>query len=283
MEVAAHGVVHLVALGGFALLFLLGALLVDLVTAGKLSAHLCWGGCVARRKPGVANDVSDAEALVWVELQHAGDQVFEVFRVEVLGLARRVRVCLPEEVRPVGGKQLVVGVVLVGHAERRVARVQNEKDHSKGKQVHDLALVGLLLEDLWGHVARGADDRAVGARAIAALKWAGEAEVDNLDVVHFVEQDVLGLEISVREALGVDVVHTLEDLLEVVLADGLREGSRVGDVVEQLAALNLLLGDVGYFDLLAILLVHDGMLLELEVPHDVLVRQLVGRLNLFLE
>ena len=52
----------------------------------------------------MTNDVSDAEALVGVNLKHAGDQVLEFFAIEAFGLALWVRVRLPEEVGPVGGE-----------------------------------------------------------------------------------------------------------------------------------------------------------------------------------
>ena len=47
-------------------------------------------------EPRVANDISDAESLVWLLLEHAGEKVFELLRVETFGLASRVRVRLPE-------------------------------------------------------------------------------------------------------------------------------------------------------------------------------------------
>lgn len=69
----------------------------------------------------MADDISDAEALMRVELQHAGNEVFEVLGVEALTLALGLRMGLPEEVRPVRGDELVVTIVLAGLGEGRVA------------------------------------------------------------------------------------------------------------------------------------------------------------------
>ena len=41
---------------------------------------------VATAEPGVANEVSDAEALVWVELKHASDEVLELLGIVALAL-----------------------------------------------------------------------------------------------------------------------------------------------------------------------------------------------------
>ena len=114
-------------------------------------------------QPWVADNVSNAEALVRVELEHAGDQVLEVGRVEALSLAGRVGVGLPEEIASVGGQQLVVVVLLIGHAEGWVTRVEDEENHTEGEEVDDLTLVGLLLENLRSHVAWRADHGLVGS------------------------------------------------------------------------------------------------------------------------
>ena len=61
-----------------------------------------------------------------------------------------------------------------------------------------------------------------------------------------------------REAHVVDVENCLEQLNEVVLADLLTEGARVGDVVEKFTSLDQFLHDVGHFDLRAVRLGHHG-------------------------
>ena len=107
---------------------------------------------------------------------------------------------LPKEVRPVSSQELIVAIVLAGLRKGWVARTHGEEDDTKGEQVDDLALVWLLHEDFGGHISRRADLRAIDARAIAALERACEAEVDNLDIVVFVKEDILWLEVTMRES-----------------------------------------------------------------------------------
>ena len=204
----------------------------------------------------MSDDISDAETLVRVELKHAGNQILKLLGVEALGLALGVRVSLPEEVRSVGGEELVIVILFVGHAEGRVSRVKDEKNHTKSEKIDNLALIWLTSKDLGSHVSWGTDHGPVGAGTIASLKRASEAEIDNFDVIHFVEEDVFGFKIAMREALRVNVVDTHEHLLEVVFANCLVEGARVSDVVKELTARDHLLGDVSDFNGGAVLLVH---------------------------
>ena len=130
LEVTAGLVVDLGTLGLLALSLGEGTLLVDLMTRSELFANLLGGGDLTTGEPWVADKISDAETLVGVELEHAGDQVLEVLRVEALSLAGGVAVSLPEKVAPVGGEKLVVVVLLVGHGERRMSGVKDEEDNS---------------------------------------------------------------------------------------------------------------------------------------------------------
>ena len=86
-----------------------------------------------------------------------------------------------------------------------------------------------------------------------------------------------------REALGVDIVDTKEHLLEVVLCDGLREGSRVRDVIEELSTRDHLLGNVGNLNGRAIFLDHGGVFFKFEILDNVLVIKLGSCIDLFLE
>jgi len=107
-----------------------------------------------------------------------------------------------------------VRITGVGLSERRVASVDNEEDDSHGEQINRVAHVGLSGEDFGSHVAEGSEHSLELARAVSAFNRCGEAEVSDLDVEVLVEEDVLGLEISVADAVGVQVVKALEDLGE---------------------------------------------------------------------
>ena len=80
------------------------------------------------------------------------------------------------------------------------------------------------------------------------------------------------------ESLCVDVVNGLDELLGVVAHNSLVEGARVGDVVEQLTAMDKLANDVGNLDLSATLFVPDSILVKLEIFHDMLVVEGLNRL-----
>lgn len=82
------------------------------------------------------------------------------------------------------------------------------------------------------------------------------------------------------ETLGVDIVDGLDQLLGVVAHDALLERPRVRHVVEELATVDQLADDVSDGDLISILLVPDGVLVELEVFDDVLVVERLNRLHL---
>lgn len=66
-----------------------------------------------------------------------------------------------------------------------------------------------------------------------AFHRAGEAQIDDFEIEVFVEKYVFDFEVSVGDAFGVHVVDRLEQLSEVVLADGGRQGTLRGrDVAE---------------------------------------------------
>merc|ERR1719359_1859610 len=72
--------------------------------------------------------------------------------------------------------------------------------------------------DLWGHVQRGPDAAPEVPRSFG-LEGAAEAEVHELqrrllDRAVLEQQEVLRLEVSVGEAVGVHVVHSAEHLLD---------------------------------------------------------------------
>ena len=79
---------------------------------------------------------------------------------------------------------------------------------------------------------------------------------------------------------SMNVVDGLNELLGVVAHDALLERTRVRHVVEELATVDQLADDVGDGDLISILLVPDGVLVELEVFDDVLVVERLHRLHL---
>ena len=108
----------------------------------------------------------------------------------------------------------VVDILLVGHVEGLMARVEDKQDDAKGEQVNHLALISLPDKNLRCHVRWGTELCAVSAEAVATLQRAGKAKIDYLNIAIFVEQNILWLKISVREALSMDVLETCEHLFK---------------------------------------------------------------------
>ena len=78
-------------------------------------------------------------------------------------------------------------------------------------------------------------------------------------------------------------MDTLKHLLEVELADLLSEGTRVGDVVEELSASDHLLDDVGNVLGTTASLVEGSILLKVVIAHHIVVVKLRGRVNFLTE
>jgi len=101
--------------------------------------------------PWVADNIDNVGAHVRVGLEHVSDQVLELLRVEAWLLT--LGVSSPEHLGFVLFKELEVLIIIVGHAERRVTRVKDEEDDTKGEKIDHIALVGLVREDLRCHVS----------------------------------------------------------------------------------------------------------------------------------
>lgn len=78
-------------------------------------------------------------------------------------------------------------VLQVGHVEGWMAGVQDKKDDSKGKQIDDLTLIGLLSVDLRSHEAQRPNNTPVHTIACSALNGAREAEIDDFDIIELVK------------------------------------------------------------------------------------------------
>ena len=74
------------------------------------------------------------------------------------------------------------------------------------------------------------------ARAVLALDRTHETEINDLQVKKFVDEYILRLEISVCEAQRVQVVHTLQQLLEIVAADRRTQSTLFNDILEKFTA-----------------------------------------------
>ena len=78
-------------------------------------------------------------------------------------------------------------------------------------------------------------------------------------------------------------MDSLQHLLEVIPAHWFAERACVVDMLKEFTSHDWLLGDESYRHRLAVFLGHNGLLLELKVPHYVLVSEAYSRLNFFFE
>ena len=242
-----------------------------LASAHHFVLRLGGGGGFSLLEPLMTDDVSDHGSSVRVSLEEHRHQVDEAVAEEASCVVPLV--LLPELFDAVSIDQAVVVVGWVGHVEGWVSSLEGEEDHSEGEEVSVVPLVWLLLKDLWRHVAWCADHRVRESSAVTSFKFAGEAEINQLDVVVFVEEDVLRLEVPVREALGVDVQEAEEELACIELDDGLREGTVIHDVVEEFTTFNKLLDNISNALLSSVFVDQNGLLFELHISDDVLMVQ----------
>ena len=95
-----------------------------------------------------------------------------------------------------------------------------------------MAVVRDLFQELGCHEPWRANICCVEALAVLTSQRAYETEVDELDIEVFRKQDILGLDVSVREPLAVQIVDTLQDLSEVVAGEVRAECTFLGNIRE---------------------------------------------------
>ena len=93
--------------------------------------------------PGVSDDVGYREPLEGIQLEHTCDKILEFFREEAGFIALAVK--FPEEVSIVACDMIVVMIAVLSPLEGLLFGVQNKKNDSECKQIHNLALVGFTI------------------------------------------------------------------------------------------------------------------------------------------
>ena len=95
------------------------------------------------------------------------------------------------------------------------------------------------------HLGRGVAGRPTGGlQHLVLLVDLAQTEVNELDVVVAVEEDVLGLDVSVRDALLVQVGNAFDELVKEVTSFGFLQSSVIDDVVVELSAVCVLGNEV---------------------------------------
>lgn len=177
-------------------------------------------------EPGVLQGVCGGDAHLGAELEHAVEEVEADLvdlgqdQAEILGGVDGEVALVLWELGDAGPRALrgrahqaedLLQLVLVGGAgEQRAARVHLGHDAAGGPDV-DAGVVGAAAEqDVRGAVPQG--DDLVGEGVDGDAKGAGEAKVGELELAARVDEQVLGLEVAVQDAVVVaegDAAHQL--------------------------------------------------------------------------
>ena len=106
-----------------------------------------------------------------------------------------------------------------------------EDDDAQGEVIDGDSVV-LAAHDLWRHVAGG----ATGVFLVFGVPDAGDAEVGDEEVALAVEDEVLGFDVAVDDAVVVDVLEALDDAGGEELGLGFGEAAVLAAVVAEVAA-----------------------------------------------
>src|SRR3989338_3809265 len=123
-----------------------------------------------------------------------------------------------------GAQRSKYAVELVGHRgarEEGVACRHLCEDASGAPDVDGGPILAGAHEDVWGSVPEG--DDFVGVVADGGAEGAGQTKVREFELAFFVDQEVLGLQISVQDAVVVAEGHALEELPEEGFDGGARD------------------------------------------------------------
>eukprot|EP00356_Strombidium_inclinatum_P004515 CAMPEP_0170487398 /NCGR_PEP_ID=MMETSP0208-20121228/6218_2 /TAXON_ID=197538 /ORGANISM="Strombidium inclinatum, Strain S3" /LENGTH=253 /DNA_ID=CAMNT_0010761661 /DNA_START=337 /DNA_END=1098 /DNA_ORIENTATION=- len=118
----------------------------------------------------------------------------------------------------VGPHDFGVEFLFILTPERECASEESIEKNSKSPHVYLAAVVLVLSHELWGHVRWSSTENFV---LLTIAAEGGESEINNFYHVRCVlDQDIIELDIPVSDALVMQVVEGLSDLLEEATAGG---------------------------------------------------------------
>mmetsp|Transcript_99096 Transcript_99096/g.258349 ORF Transcript_99096/g.258349 Transcript_99096/m.258349 type:complete len:340 (-) Transcript_99096:486-1505(-) len=187
--------------------------------------HLVDAPGMPPRDPGMLKGALCRQSFPWTHGEQGSDEVHPLFR----------------DVLPPSGHDLELslhGLRSIG--ERPVACEQHEDDNAEAPHV-GLACARPSQHYFWGDVGPGAAC-ASGHASLRGVPAPAEAEVDELQVLRLlgIVEDVLKLDVSMDDAVAVDVVQCQEDLPGNLRGLALRDSLLRLDAVEQLPPIQLL-------------------------------------------
>lgn len=148
-----------------------------------------------------------------LRLQHRSNELTN-FKREKVGLLALL-VNLPEVVRLIFFDQLVVNVAFLGHNEWRMASDHQEEHDAGGEDIDGSTVIGNTIMHLGRHEVGSAKLRLEQACGVL-VRVGTHAEVNNLQVVVFVEEHDFRFEVAMDDAFAMAIVEALYELLEVV-------------------------------------------------------------------
>lgn len=145
----------------------------------------------------------------------------------------------------------------------------NEENDSACKEINGCTEVRATSVDLRGHIALSTKLCLTRSRSIATSERSGEAEVGNLEVKLLIKKYVFGLQVSMSDSALMNVIKSIDKLLEVEAGDLIRELSSCGNIVEEFSTWREFKSNANDGNLTSIFLLLDGVFAVFNKIHDV--------------
>jgi len=112
----------------------------------------------------------------------------------------------PKDIRSIVGDALIEGVTLLSSRKWRVTSDHDEQDDGRGEEVDFTANVWLPKMDLWSHVVLSSQLGVKITLSISSFNWSGETKIGYLQIIVFIQEQVLRFKVSVGNTLLVMAV-----------------------------------------------------------------------------
>lgn len=107
-----------------------------------------------------------------------------------------------------------MNIIVAANLERWTLCQNDEEDDCCSEYINGLTVVLVTSVDLWGHVGDGAELGLEESASVPALGRCRESEISNLNIVVFVQHDILWFQIAMADALVMAVGEGLHHLDE---------------------------------------------------------------------
>ena len=187
---------------------------------------------VIGREPGVFEALLSADSLSWVLLKHLAHEVLG-------GIRDSVPVCGIECEWLL--QDITEDLLVVVTFERRVSTKEDKEDDAETPDIAGLVIVAF--EYFWGDIVRSTDDGVHALNFLLLREALRETKIDQLDFRVFgsvVHEEVLWLQVSMDNAVSVQVLDGTDHLTHDIGGVTLSEPLSGDDAVKELSALAVL-------------------------------------------